>query len=401
MKKLTPSRALRSVKDDIGLRAVAVALYRVMTSENPVLVARNEERAKCLETLMGNLTEGVQARFLSSDAKKEEEIPVISRKEYENNWQKYGGREICMVEEETTVKNPGVKKMMKILNDAQTTSNNFFDTLNRAIGRVVGAAEQIKVGMEVEEELPEGEQLLKKYKVNGVLKHMLKKESERELVKHILILWGKKAAEEETKEILPFSDICDILGNEKLAKTLRVLLAGKNVVMVGHNLSLILKMMHYISSFWPKRLEVTSKSVPESLKSKKKGIFVVGAEKAHDLRKKVENTVFINLEKPLEKKLQNDRLLGKINKTLELESEKSKREFLKDEILSLFSIVEDVKDILSREEHNIRMKDLKKELTKKHPKEVVDYLLKLLEQEESILMKHIISSSKPRFEVRL
>lgn len=305
-----------------------------------------------------------------------------------------------MVEEETTVKNPGVKQMAKILKEAQTTSDNFFDTLNRAIGRMIGAAEQIKVGMEIGDELPQGENLLRKYKVNEILKHMLKRKNERELVKHILILWGKKAAEEKTQEILPFSDICNILGIEKLAKTFRVLLAGKSVVMVGHNRSLILKMMYYLASCWPKRLEVTSKSVLNSLKSEKKGIFVIGAEKAHDLRKKVENTVFINLEKPLEKNLQNDKLLGKINKTLELESEKSKKELLKDEILSLFSIVEDVKDIISREEHKIRLKDLKKEVTKKHPKETVDYLLKLLEQEESTLMKHIISSPKSRFEIR-
>ncbi|NIQ05344.1 MAG: hypothetical protein GWO20_06340 [Candidatus Korarchaeota archaeon] len=389
MSNLSSSQAADLIEESMGIRGVAVALYRVMSSEDPILVVKNEDWAKWLKILISGITEGVQARFLAPDAKKEDDIQVISKKEYESKWQEYGGREICLVEEEKTVKNPGVELMEEILKDAQTTSNKFIDTINRAIGRMVGAAEQIKVGMELEEELPEGKRLLEKFQVEKMLVHILKKENEQELVKHILILWGKKASEEEKKESLPFRDLCSILGKKKLVKIVRGLFADKNVVLGGHNRTLILKMAYYIYSIWPQRLYVTSESVSDSPQSDKQGILVVGTEKLHELEKKAENSIFIELTKPLKDKLDDDLLLKKIDEILELESEKSKRDVLKDTILSFLSILEDTKEILGRSEKKITAKGLEEDLIKNRSPQEVKYLLRVLKEEGSSLMDHI------------
>lgn len=187
MSEVSPEEAFDLITDEMGLRAVAVALYRVMTSDNPVLVVQNEKRNESLEILIKATTKSVSTTLFGPEERREGPgFLVTTKEEYKENWKKFAGKEVCMVEQETTVKNPGVDLMEKTLNNALgTLAVTPIDRISRTIGRVVSTTEQIRARFEGKEK---GEIDISNLK--QTLKHTIGSKVERKLVKHVLEIWG-------------------------------------------------------------------------------------------------------------------------------------------------------------------------------------------------------------------
>ncbi|NIQ07421.1 MAG: hypothetical protein GWO20_17365 [Candidatus Korarchaeota archaeon] len=173
----------------MGLRAVAVAVYRVITSKKPVLIVKNEERSKSLKTLIKSVTDRVSTTLFGPEEKREGEgFTVTTEGDYKNDWKQFAGKEICMVEKETPVKNPGVDLMEETLENALgALAVRPTDRISRTVGRVVTSAEQLKARFELAKErgVP-----VKKAEVKQILKTTLRAKVERELLKHVLMIWG-------------------------------------------------------------------------------------------------------------------------------------------------------------------------------------------------------------------
>lgn len=187
MSEVSPEEAFDLITEEMGLRAVAVALYRVMTSDNVVLVVQNEKRATSLEILVKATTESVSTTLFGPEERREGAgFLVTTKEEYKENWKKFAGKEVCMVEQETTVKNPGVDLMEETLDNALgALAVTPIDRISRTVGRVVSTTEKLRVRFEGKEK-----EEIDVSNVKQMLKHTIGSKVERKLVKHVLEIWG-------------------------------------------------------------------------------------------------------------------------------------------------------------------------------------------------------------------
>lgn len=388
MADLSAKEAFQHINELLGFKAVAVALYRVMTSEDPVLVVKNEKRVAALSRLTDAVTEGIQARFLAPQEKKEADVTIITENEYKTNWKQYAGREVCMVEEEVTVENPGVDLMVNTLQHAQDPSVNLIDSLNRTIGRVTGAAQQVRFGMKRARK--DGASLTSS-DLDEILNQTLKREIERELVRHIIKLWGEKLKEKE-KERLPFSDVWEIAGKEKIVKMFRGILARKHLVLLGHNPSLLKRIVTSLNPVLPEHVTV-SVNIAEHPPEEQVSITILDRAMVEELPEWYDAALLLNFDEALQESFKEGILYKKISKALQLEKETSKIEMIKNEVLLLDSLVEDLingRDELlvwfdRHSEKTVSPKRLKEKLYEEHSNEKVDYLYSVLKAEESEL----------------
>lgn len=191
MSRRDPEEAFELITEEMGLRGIAVALYRVITSEDPVLVVKNRKREESLESLVKSVTEKVSTTLFGPNEQREGSgFMITTEDEYKENWKKFAGKEICMVEEETTVKNPGVDLMEEALENALgTLAVSPIDRIRRVIGSVVTTTSQIRARFEIAEE--KGEKV-DKSEIRQILKTTLPNKASREFVKNVLKMWGKE-----------------------------------------------------------------------------------------------------------------------------------------------------------------------------------------------------------------
>ncbi|NIU85442.1 MAG: hypothetical protein GWN31_16855 [Candidatus Thorarchaeota archaeon] len=184
-----PIHAFDLITDSMGFRAVAVALYRVITSKNVVLIVETAQQTKNLEMLVGTVTKSLPAGFLGLILKEDLPFIVTNVEEFKRNWTDFVGKEICMVEKETTVKNPGVDLMEQTLGDtlsfevalgSKSPSDNSIRQIIQILRRITAAVKQSRINYAGE--LPSEE---------NFSKQSLRTETERLLVKHISIMLGK------------------------------------------------------------------------------------------------------------------------------------------------------------------------------------------------------------------
>ncbi|NIQ04818.1 MAG: hypothetical protein GWO20_03510 [Candidatus Korarchaeota archaeon] len=192
----TPYRAFDIITDEVGFKPLTVGLYRIMTSNNPVLVLEDERMAQLFEVVIKKLIIEDDVHFMSPNAAKNPALAIIDRDSYKENWKKYSGREICIVKEEATVKNPGVTLLMDTLlkshakpyKNHQDISGEFLDSIHQKIHRVTTTVNQIK-------EIMHNKSLLKKERKKQLktrFQQELASEQEKKLVFHILELLQDK-----------------------------------------------------------------------------------------------------------------------------------------------------------------------------------------------------------------
>lgn len=201
----------------------------------------------------------------------------------------------------------------------------------------------------------------------------------------------------EVEQSLPLPDLSQIMGKDKFVQVFRGLLAGKNVVIVGYDPTLILKVIRSISSFWPEHLKVVLGTELDKLKGEEKGFIATVRWMEDEVREKLENATYIDLDSSFMKKLREDFLLEKLDEILELEQEESRKTLLKSERISLKTTLTDVKELLAETEGDIRLKTLRHQLSNQHPKEKVKYVLDVLINEESSIAENIRTPFFQRF----
>lgn len=187
--KELPIHAFDLITDSMGFRAVAVALYRVITSKNVVLIVETAQQAKNLEMLVGTVTKSLPADFLGLNLKEDLPFIITSEEEFKRNWTDFVGKEICLVEKETTVKNPGVDLMEQTLGDilsfevalgSKSPSDIPIRQIIQILRRITAAVKQSRINYAGELTSEE-----------NFSKQSLRTEKERLLVKHIFIMLGK------------------------------------------------------------------------------------------------------------------------------------------------------------------------------------------------------------------
>lgn len=188
---VNPLQAFELIKNDLGLRTISVGLYRIMTTQDPILVLKDPQQAQLFKIIMDQLTSNTTFSASLPDTPLDSQLVVIGEKTYKQNWKKFSGRNICFVEEERTVKNPGVDLLMEMLlenyakaySTQQILPTQFLDVLHEKISRITETAVQIK---EVMEEIPTEDQ--KHPRMKKIMKQNLRSKKEKELVFHIFEL---------------------------------------------------------------------------------------------------------------------------------------------------------------------------------------------------------------------
>ncbi len=209
---------------------------------------------------------------------------------------------------------------------------------------------------------------------------------------HSKVLELEKRKPIETAEI-PLTDVHRILGEYKFAKILRGLIADKNIIIMGYDPISIAKIIHTIIGLFPRpisflTIEETELNRLNQVHPPAVIICRRGLEKK--IVEKIGDTIILDFDKPI-KKLKGDKLCDVLTQALRLEREESKVLMVKNELMSLISIVDDLRRILkSAGKEEITIDQLKTELYKKHPGEKVDYILRVLQEEKS----HLIDSVK-------
>lgn len=196
---------------------------------------------------------------------------------------------------------------------------------------------------------------------------------------------------------LSLHDVCQIAGKEKITKIYRCLIAGKNIVIVCYDISLVARVIHTVCQFWPEEIDIvpiSEENIDKITKTEKTMIFIVGRDYEKRLSKILPDALFIDFDKPLKEKFKGDILISKIDKILKLESEESRNSMLRSEILSLCTILKDAEKIVSESKEEITIENLKKILAKKHPIEKVEYVVSILTSEKGKILSKIKTPEK-------
>lgn len=190
MEKISPQKAFDFLTDEMGFRPLAVSLYRFMTSKDPILVVKNESRAQWLESVMTSLTKDVNICFTGENTG-DDDFTIISKEKYKEEWKNFSGEEICIVEDEATVKNPGVNLVMETLvkqhakqySSRNTLAEHFLTKVHKILLRISDVIEKINERVPLQTKAKK-----KQRKIKKIVKRELEDEHERELVFHIFEL---------------------------------------------------------------------------------------------------------------------------------------------------------------------------------------------------------------------
>lgn len=166
-------KAFRTLLEEMDRRTIAVAIFRAITSHNPTLVVRNKTRAENLRIFLQAIIPA------SSDGSVEipGQFTVLSKKKYKEHWKAAGGRELCLVENEVTVKNPGVEVLEDLLSILLSFSSNPVKHIKDVIIRELNTAKIIK-----NQEKNDAD-------IGHLSQRRLNNEIERRLLKYLLQMW--------------------------------------------------------------------------------------------------------------------------------------------------------------------------------------------------------------------
>lgn len=219
----------------------------------------------------------------------------------------------------------------------------------------------------------------------------LSKELENEIESIIERFMSETSYElsKESVETLPLFDISQIMGRDKFTQVFRGLLAEKKVILLGYDPTLLVKLINSLEFFWSEKFKVVLGTDFDTIKDEKNVFIIVFRWMENEVREKVENATYIDLDASFMTQLESDFLLEKLDSILDLEREENKRTMLKNEIITLKTILNDVKKLLSKFEDGIHLEKLREKLGSKHPKEKVNYVLEVLINEGSPIAKKI------------
>jgi len=202
---------------------------------------------------------------------------------------------------------------------------------------------------------------------------------------------------EERREIhIPLPDAYKIIGAKRFVKILRLLIAGKNIIIAGYDPISIAKVLFIINNLYPRPIQILTMDEEGINKLSSLGaqsIIIVRRGLEEKLASKLENYSILDFDKPLGK-IKRDKLYEALDRILALGSEESRILAIKNELMSLVSIIEDMESILEKEERKLTLEELKKRLSKRHPADKVDYILRVLQDEKSRLLKQIKTPEK-------
>lgn len=201
----------------------------------------------------------------------------------------------------------------------------------------------------------------------------------------------QKPSKKEVKkgEEFPLSDLTSMMGKEKVIKAIKGFLTRKNLVVLGYDESLTTEIMERLASFWPSNIELAFGVEATHFQEKTNLVIIAHQEQEEKMRKELRDAIFLDFDKPFKERLKDDLLYNKLTEILELTSEESKISMLESELISLNTIIQDIREISSETDEKIPLKTLKKRLKKKHPSEKVNYVLNALVNEKDPLLEKI------------
>lgn len=148
-----PKKAFDHITNNLGFRPIAVSLYRVITSSDPIVVVENEQQTEWFKVFLHDIQDSVNLSVIRSREQQRHTYQVVSMKTYKAKWQEFAGREICLVKEEQAAKNPGVDLMMETLikehardvlrQYEQDTSSHYLIEIKQTLKRVMRAVRKI------------------------------------------------------------------------------------------------------------------------------------------------------------------------------------------------------------------------------------------------------------------
>lgn len=190
MTSVTPIQAFEKITNELGVRTIAVGLFRILTSRNPILILENEQQAQYYKIVMERF---IQDALLMAPSASDStpKLTVLSKDSYKRNWRKFSGKEICFVKEERTVKNPGVDLLMEILVEEHAkgfltekdSTEQVLEMIHEKIDRITTTVIQIR---KIIEDIPKGQQ--RRGQMKKIMQQHLKSKKEKELVFHIFEL---------------------------------------------------------------------------------------------------------------------------------------------------------------------------------------------------------------------
>lgn len=178
---------LERIRKNLGLRGVAIALYRIITSKNPVLVVEMEATKEPLGTLLEGVTNGIYSKIVEET--NTPPFETVKKATYKENFKEYSGREICFINKEKTVKNPGVEIVETLLKNAVNLAVNPIKNLHETLERTLNTVEEVRRFIQEQEEKG-GSYTMDELK--EIIQNLTETSVEKKIVKHTLILWGKK-----------------------------------------------------------------------------------------------------------------------------------------------------------------------------------------------------------------
>lgn len=175
-----PNILLKRLRRELSLRGLSVALYRIITADKPVLIVESKQQANDLGQFLHMIINRVYDPAYKLGDKYG--VDILFKEEYKQQWKKYGGRALCIVEEEKTVSNPGVDLLEKVL---QASINEIYQTLEH----IVLTLERIRTYARKRRE--EHKQIDVSY-VGDIIENFTENKQERKIIEHVYQIWGKQ-----------------------------------------------------------------------------------------------------------------------------------------------------------------------------------------------------------------
>lgn len=153
MNSIGPKEAFDRITNNLGFRPIAVSLYRVITSHDPIVVVENEQQVNWFKVFLRDIQNSVNLSAFTDKEQQRNGHHVVSMKTYKAKWQEFAGKEICLVLDEQATKNPGVDLMMETLikkhardvlkQYEEDTSSHYLTEIKQILQRVMKAVRKI------------------------------------------------------------------------------------------------------------------------------------------------------------------------------------------------------------------------------------------------------------------
>lgn len=91
MNTTTPAKAFKKLTKELGIRVVAVGVYHIITSINPLIVLKGTQHAQLFKSILQNLISWNDICSLYPDDPTDSplELTVLGRENYKQHWRNF------------------------------------------------------------------------------------------------------------------------------------------------------------------------------------------------------------------------------------------------------------------------------------------------------------------------